>query len=104
MAKHLLVQAVIIYAVGNSYQLCLFSVSISQISSQNGALMKKQYYGKTKELGFYPFFPVQKRCAKPYRHPVINNLNTNEFVWSVLLNLCLTGISEVPQKNQTQYC
>lgn len=102
MAKHLLLQAVIICAIGISYQLCLFPVSISQISSQNGALMKQQYYNENMEL--YPFFPVQKRCAKPYRHPLINNLNTNEFVWSVLLNMCLTEISEVPQKNQTQYC
>lgn len=86
MAKHLLMQAVIICAIGNSYQLCLFSVSISQISSQNGALMKQQYYDKNKEL-YFPVFPVQKRCAKAYRQSLINNLNMNEFVWSVLLNL-----------------
>lgn len=62
MAKHLLKQAVIICAIGNSYQLCLFSVSISQINSRNGALMKQQNYDKNKEQYFSHLSRTKGMC------------------------------------------
>lgn len=103
MAKHLLTRAIIICTTANGYQLCLFSASSLQISSQNSTLMRHQYYEpslgkKNKLLSTYPFFPIQNRCANPCRYSLAINLNADEFLWSVLLKLCLTEISEGPQK------
>lgn len=85
MAKYLLIQAIIIYAIRNGCQFCLFSVSSLQISTQNGVLMSHQYYKtswKKKPKNFiYPFFPIQKE--NPCRHSLIINLNADQFVWSV---------------------
>lgn len=93
-AKHLLMQAVIICATGNSYQLYLFSVSISQISSQNGALMKQQYYDKNKELCL--------SCLSCKRDAQNHTDTLLPIIWIQMnLNLCTIEINEVPQNNQT---